>query len=510
MRRLVCLFAYCILIYACQSVDQDYFRLSYENNSNECVDQTKSTTSIQELLKEEPYRLELIQQVLGDYSLQPTHKVVRIYPSDLETLTSFELDTSVIIIKYCQSSNESISYVPDSKSIIDGDITYHGTHGNIIANKIDINPIHILCPIDYTIPSNIKHQLLYEAFVPTYTQDNNDETRALKPYWINGQIRAYNNRLNQYIPVPHVVIQYSSTRDGVTSICYTSTNSSGNFTMILPDYTEDIQLRLQNTHFTVRNGVSSDPRTINLGTIAPVIFGETIFFQRDLPANYYIDVYTAASYYFYETNDLLNLINKYSSNISIFAFNENSDSIRGRFSYSPSGNTSPYITIYNPEVNNYSGAASKIFGTVLHELGHATQYQALGASSFDAADSVIVESFASFFGWVNVYQYFEDVVSSHSDVHSICTQGRQSWRPSTTSEYTPIFVDLFDDYNQNNYNSLYNTDTISNVPISVILDLSLDETSISSVITSLSSYVGTYFTSAQYSQFIAPYSIFMY
>lgn len=506
MRNLVYLFVSFVLFYACQSVNQDYYRLSDENKPNEFVDQTKSTTSFQELLKVEPYRIEYIQQITGDFSLQPTHKVVHVCASDLDQLSLFERDTSVVIIKYCQSSNETVLYVPDTENVIDSDSAFPN---NNINNKIEINPIDILCPIDYIIPNNIRHQRLYDAFVPSNTQDNNDELRALKPYWINGQIRAYNNRLNQYLPVPYAVIQYYSTRNGITSLYYTSTNSSGNFTMELPDYFEDIQLRLQNTYFTIRYGVSSDPKTINLGTIAPISLDETIFFQCDLPADFFIDVYTAASYYFYGTNDLLNLINKYSSYINIFAYNEDNDSIRGMFSYSTSGASSPFITIYNPEVNNYSGAASKIFGTVLHELGHATQYQALGVNSFDAADSVIVESFASFFGWLNVYRFFDDVVTSHSDVHSICTQGRQNWTPSAASNYTPFYVDLFDDYNQNNYSSIYNQDTISNVPISVILDLSLEETSFASVNSSFSSYVGTYFTSTQYSQFIAPYSIFL-
>ena len=127
--------------------------------------------------------------------------------------------------------------------------------------------------------------------------------------------------------------------------------------------------------------------------------------------------------------------------------------------------------------------------------------------------SVIKESFASFVGWYDVLYYYDSYVhGDHEIVNSICTQGRQSWTHNSGNlNYTPLYIDLFDDYNQHlELNSSYNIDTIENTPISFIVDCSLGPSNFQTVYNNISSGVAEgYFTSNDFSTFINPYSIFL-
>ena len=82
------------------------------------------------------------------------------------------------------------------------------------------------------------------------------------------------------------------------------------------------------------------------------------------------------------------------------------------------------------------------------------------------------------------------------------------WTPSSSSNYSPIFVDLFDDYNQHTHNSNYNNDPISYVPVSFIRYCALGPTTFQAVYNNLLSGVGTYYSSDEFNTFIAPYSAF--
>lgn len=71
-------------------------------------------------------------------------------------------------------------------------------------------------------------------------------------------------------------------------------------------------------------------------------------------------------------------------------------------------------------------------------------------------------------------------------------QGCQEWSPTDTTSYTPLYVDLTDDYNQANI-----VDTIEGVPASVINNMGTYATSLVFCKTYLYSFVGTYFTAAE-------------
>lgn len=116
---------------------------------------------------------------------------------------------------------------------------------------------------------------------------------------------------------------------------------------------------------------------------------------------------------------------------------------------------------------------------------------------------LITESYASFFGWFNALIYYSSILSVQSDVNSICHQGRQTW--SGSGVYTPLFVDLYDDFNQHNNSSNYVDDKIEDVPVSVIVGAAMNNQTFSGLNSCLLNYCGVYYSASDYNDLIALY-----
>lgn len=453
-------------------------------------------------------------------------KAIRISINTLEQLEAIEQDTSIVIFHYCTPEDpdgpQPVRYSPSTRGggalVCDADIS----------PDIYLYPVDVYWPNEKYIPDTIEYSIINDSLLLSLPTEKDRITRhpdfPLQPASIDGQVRAYDNRLLDYVPVGHAKIKYYQRQGSNEVLQYTTTDSTGNFILEVPAVYRDVELLLQNSNYIVRNGNTSEVKSISLGAPSFNYFGPLgeagnteprinvlpSFMQRDLSSDYFLDVYNAAHYYFYGSNELLNQVTRYSSAsaISVFAVNEPSGTnTLASFNYS----STPFITVYNAYVSNYLERASYIFGNLLHELGHATMYTYLGASTYPTVAKVIRESFAEFFGWLNVFHYYSSVAPSHGSVNSICLCGQQTWQAlSDTLVYTPFYVDLYDNYNQSIYYPYLDVvnDSISAVPVSIILNLALGYTSFSTVCNQLASYTNIYFNTTQYSSFVTPYSIF--
>ena len=470
----------------------------------------------------------LKQKGISDYiRLQPTHIALRLNAKTMEEIHSIERDPSLVISDIPFDSipetdnrmNDLLNSDKVAPSYINGNLTTEDTieecsiHSNN-QEEILIRPLYILWPIEKALPEDINYELLYYAFVPEVVEKKSNLPKNITE-WLKFGNRAYNNIydgylygydnvLSQNVPIRNATIRISGY--GAMTV---ETDDTGHFN--LPGGIDvsnvSLTLFLKNDNFIVRNGSTSAVYNISLGTVTS-LWGNNTSTNIYLPNNFAVNIYQAAWYYFNESNSLLNSITKYHSSTSTPLDIHAIDSYHGyygAFYYSENGTylQEPYINIYN-----YSSTSSYIFGTVLHELGHATYYTMEGVSSIDSTKDFIHESFASFFGWYNVLNYYSTVAASHAAVNSICSQGRQLWTPSSINiDYTPLYIDLFDTLNQYTYynqTSLVN-DSVSNVPISVIISAALGPANLTDVNNLLNNYIGVYYNQSSYDSFIANY-----
>ena len=150
-----------------------------------------------------------------------------------------------------------------------------------------------------------------------------------------------------------------------------------------------------------------------------------------------------------------------------------------------------FLYLHRP-INNSSPQQYKI-STVLHELAHIRHYDA--NTTYYQMDTIIRESYASYVGWYLGESYYLDKgYIKSSNAEQINLNGRQYWtKNSTHHNYSPLFVDLLDDFNQHTTASPECVDdAISEVPFSVIEGMSHCLT-VSACHSFLNTYTGVYF-----------------
>ena len=469
---------------------------------------------------------------LSYIELTPTHYAIKLNVTTIDEVHRLESDRSLAVSDLPFGSttepdfdpSELLNPIKPSSPNIIWLSSLHNRECSIheeSEDPITICPLYTYWPVNKSFPTDISYEICYPAFIPGEAinyRNNQDivedwlrcECQSRTETVLQGTLYGYDNRLGQNIPIRNAMI-----RVGPSRLDLIETDDNGQFSLpgtVIPEQTS-LVLWLEGGRstnswlFSVRDGSSSACKRISLGLVSD-LWGNNTSANIYLPNSFEVNIYQAAWYYYNGNNSLLNAITKYHSSTNdspdIHAMNTTGN-YYGLFHYAQNGSylQNPYIEIYN-----YSSSASFIFGTVLHEIGHATYYTMEGATSMDTTKDFIHESFASFFGWYNVLSYYSSVASSHSTVNSICSQSRQTWTPSSLNlDYTPLYIDLFDNINQSTYysNSSLVNDNISSVPISAILNSSLGPSNLNEVNTALSSYVGTYFSLTNYNSFISNY-----
>ncbi len=145
-----------------------------------------------------------------------------------------------------------------------------------------------------------------------------------------------------------------------------------------------------------------------------------------------------------------------------------------------------------------------------HELGHFYHYCERGASVFNEIQRFIKESFASYAGDYLGRNYYAQYGKTFPENSSDMYQGWQGWMIEDDDlhiHYTPLFVDLFDNYNQNiSYSDRCPSDVISNFSHEAMLRIARDCYDWTSCKQILQSYVGEFYTQSELNTNLSDYN----
>lgn len=113
----------------------------------------------------------------------------------------------------------------------------------------------------------------------------------------------------------------------------------------------------------------------------------------------------------------------------------------------------PNIKIWGKEDENLYWESNELFSTTIHELGHASHISLLNDFQFIQVEPLIRESWANCVEWyITKIEYNElNVVDYDNPDHSPFDKegdNIQRWVTTDLHDYTPLFIDLIDDYNQ--------------------------------------------------------------
>ena len=433
-------------------------------------------------------------------SLSPTHKALKFIPQNESIAHALLTDTTMWVsrIPFGYRPVAQKKDHPFQRSIIsepfNDEPLGNCTDGN--GAPPVITPIYARWPVDRSIP-DIPHEVLYDIYTPSSGSSIDSllsselapkiQTRGERPdagfhpAWMDPwglKIRFYDNVLNAYKNVLYIHVRYMDYYSFYTKTLITNSDGKVDVPVNVPMsawvfiefYTNDFKITDNDSaNYSIEfidtvDNLTEYPYTFVLGSPVTTL---------DYPYSFRRQVFQAARYYYKGKNDLLNNIQKMHLDdplrIATYPdstyFHDNEGPYIGEFV----GNaTPPYIRLCQ-----YDTLATKIFGTAFHELGHASHKTEVG-TSFGTTEPRIKESFASFMGWYNVKKYYSTVLTTDSQVHSYCTQGRQTWYGDATNSYTPIYIDMVDDYNQSTIlGSYYVNDAISDVPVTDVLSFAI-------------------------------------
>lgn len=426
--------------------------------------------------------------------LQPTHKAIVVSSNDYELFKGLLEDKSlkITIVPFGYSYVGSAATITENNPTMSSDCI--GGNGGCLAHSDSSRrrcvPLYVLWPIGREFPGNMPYEVVFDVCIPTfYSGDEDYMDEALEKEVIaslsgktnddlpsrestrrkHGRIFVFDNSVPVYYLLRRERVRFQK---GL-NLEYVTVNDNGWFTV--PSWVDSltsVNVALESQAFRV--GLEYIPMAVhkNLGKFGN-LWGSIPDKDFYLSREYEYDIYRAADYYFNATNALLDSIAHHDDvysmiNICSHQASCGPDSEIGSFVIDP---IPPVIHIYQ-----FSSSSSDIIAVVLHELGHASHYAEVGNSILNV-NSFIKESFASFLGWYLTRDYYVLDLNQTTIQESLHINDNQEWTRSLNGtlqfNYSPFFVDLYDNFNQHSVNTSYVDDKICELPLSYILNVAL-------------------------------------
>ena len=486
--------------------------------------------------RKDPYCLNFQKKVIGNniklkslissssgLELLPTHYAIRLYPKDereYETIIKIkDIDVAYFPFDYvpvqvdASVREDSLYLEEDTKYTIEKDI--YDIDGNFERIDTEVMPVlYAVWPVAKPFPDNIDFKVDYEVLIPQKASNysvNKDffdllervsvfqATGISMPINANGPrnvyyITDYDEQLDENVPLAHLKVRFQIG----SSIIDRITNSNGSFSYNYTNGTT-VQAILQNDKWNITNTSSTNPITINITSLF-TSGSNNIEIDNDI-----CPVLRALDYYYYGNHEVVITNNSSLIRVKILSSSQYSGK---------SGEFHPGL-LGPSAIDIYPGIFSdmELFAIVCHEMGHFNHYLRRGNFlNYTSVHRLFKESYASYSGWYLGHKYFRIYNTTTSDwwVDYYIGYSWQNWRKTDTgdsSHYSPLFVDLIDDFDQCYNNPLLNYDPISGANHQIIFAM-IAPKNWSDIKAKLAEYIGSVITQTEYTSFIVPYDYY--
>lgn len=475
--------------------------------------------------------------------LQATHYALKIYPRNEQEQWEIErmenVKVSYIPFNYVQFPEEAQILMSENNGcdsvnneVSHYSVTYDGlmtVDGPLPSETYTMPILYVVWPCSMPFPEEYDYVVDYEVFIPQYddvetksqaglsldelkmleeeaielalgkkeSEDNNSTKSNTFYRMLRGRI--YNqDKLMTRLPLENLKLKFQLG----SNIWETSTNSDGYFFIAAQIPLEASFIAVYNNpKWKITSEQYTSPVTHNFGTVENVWDGEFEIFRHIHSTSPHMEIHRAVNYYYNGEHSIRTW--HYNDGIRLRAVPRKDDDRNGYFTYSLLNPA--YITIY---ANNTQNQHLTI-GTVLHELGHFTHYGERGGyRMFDKVHALIQESFASYVGFYLGKRYYasKGFVEPYAN-YNLTGQGRQAWEKNDGNEYSPLFVDLIDDYNQYENDINLPNDRINNVPHSLMREIAQEDYNWAECKSRLVSKIGVYYTEEELNDYILNYDI---
>lgn len=469
---------------------------------------------------DDPYEISRIRKKVEDagidVDLKPTHYAIKIFPRNEQELNEIILlqDITVSQLPF------EYDYLPkrhvDDLTVTGHDICYYEeevryfySDDNRQDNPVPLPVLYVSWPVSLQLPEQYDYTIEYLACLPEFLGDEIDSTArsqvcnviGTRSVVFYGYINDYDDLTNNFIPVNNLRLRLSY---GLSSIdTYTDNNGFFVFSGSI-NTNATLKIIYENSKFRITND--------SLLSIIEPYESVSTYLSAGMPTSIFLDsealvIHRAANHFFYGNHAISTPVHNYSLRLN---FRNANSQHYGSFNASPV--TTPSIDI---KLNDYYDDPNYV-SNVLHELGHFNHYQRNGGFfNYFNVPSLIKESYANYVSWYLGRDYY---TSTNNGVFNPLWEyslmsSNQFWEQTysaTLGIYSPLFIDLYDDYNQKtSQSSPYNDDPISGIPHSVIPTLMEGCQTWQDFHNSLYNNRGVYYSYDDYVCFITPYDMFM-
>ncbi len=423
----------------------------------------------------DPYRLETMQAALSklDYSNPPVaiitanFKYMRIKPADESQLDSLQSDTNLVLwsypLNYEIKTNGTYYHDP---TVPDGELTWQ----------------YCVVPVNYQFPVGLDVQQIYQVFIPP--TDGGDFYEALedKAYEIAGvgseddgkgskwtpsaTIKAYDDEAGAFLPLAGVLVR---ARYG-TNVATATTDQNG-FCRMTRQFKKNVNysIKWETAYWDIRNGALGQafyngPNMRGAWTLNIAKNGRSILFATA----------HRAAYKFFYGNCLGIRRPTLTFGKTKIGVIDNSPSWGAGCCWGTWSlfGALPDILVASP----HSSRTDAVFGIVIHELAHQSHLLFVNKVTYIQLAKEIHESWAAAVAWAITNHHYRTDLHNYTNGYYTFNKSYQSWPAGYNfgnnrySCYTPLFIDLMDDYNQRIelQNSAYTDDRISGYTLSYI------------------------------------------
>lgn len=419
--------------------------------------------SIENLLKAYDNLQVQTKSQINPNDIQPTHYYVRFYPKSIE-----EQDILRNIKPYV-----FLSETPLDRKVVVGGSSYHDPSipEDLPTFQYTVVPVARWAELERTVP--VEAEILIKAYIPDYDEayttkseeiygiptaayeellkeayriTGNEYFPETKASWNpSGRIRAYDDSLNTMTAVPGVRVRATH----LLKVKETLTDEQGRFT--LPSFNSSVTYKLiwESDDWDIRDGLIGQA-TYDGPNLSTQWFPEIeTTHEKNVR---YAATHRAAYRWFY--GDIDGLIRPDLSDKLKICQRVEASSHRGVFTNSGAMGWHVEIWIHDSMGNNRAIRTS--YEAAAHEIGHAAHYSRV--DSYNSYSDSIKESWAQFVEGILTQKEYGTYSSNYIKVHD-------SWPEINHPEYTPIFIDLYDDVNQHILNENTPNDSVSGFSI---------------------------------------------
>ncbi len=302
---------------------------------------------------------------------------------------------------------------------------------------------------------------------------------------LRGRIRVWDDEVGDYIPLSGVKVKvYDLWEGGATA----TTNALGVF-VIEKRYKGDVSWSIQweGDRYDIRDGDLPQAEYNRGGKTRQNWFLDIGSANDPYKSMRFATIYRAAQRYFH--GDIGGL--QRANNLGYILIHS-----KVKISYHDYGGTGwyngeglgviPHIRIYKYQVGFSNNTTDKIFSVTCHELGHIIHYNNMGQIQFWQVALYIKESWAEFVQWYLTMLEYRALGLPQANLDFLDEWLNYQWWPyedrislniDSKPEYTSIFIDLVDDFDQSinsDINHTYPADWVTGYTASKLNEILMD------------------------------------